>query len=204
MAEIENRLLEHRDIKAAVVIDRVKKSAEKYLCAYIVAGNTLNVSSLRHSLAKHLPDYMIPSHFSQINEIPLTSNGKVDRQRLPFPGEAPGSGYVAPKNDNEKIIADTWKEVLELDRVGIDDNFFELGGNSLNIINAHTRLKEVFKKEIPVVYMFKYPTIRSFAHYLQQEDYTRVIRRSDRQQRGKNRVKEIRGRKKEARSIEHE
>jgi amino acid adenylation domain-containing protein len=201
LGEIENQLLKHQQIKDVIVIDKTKKSGEKYLCAYFVGEKELEVSPLRHSLTRELPDYMVPTHFIQVKEMPLTPNGKIDRERLPSPGLTAGTGYVAPKSDDEKIIARVWKEVLELDRVGADDNFFELGGNSLNFIKINTRLKEVFERDIPVVYMFKYPTVRSFAHYLQQEDYNRIIRRSTQQQKGKTRVKNIRGRKKQARGI---
>jgi acyl carrier protein len=77
---------------------------------------------------------------------------------------------VAPRSDKEKIIADLWKEILELDRVGRDDNFFDLGGNSLDTIKVSHRLKEEFVKDIPIIIIFRHPTVRSIAAYLDREE----------------------------------
>ncbi len=127
---------------------------------------------MREYLAKDLPDYMIPAYFIQIAKLPLTSNGKVDRKSLPgTEGCRPklAAVYAAPKNDLEKIIGNLWKEVLNLKKPGVHDNFFDLGGNSFLIIRLHSRLKEIFQLDIPVVKMFTYPTIGSFAEYLSRE-----------------------------------
>jgi len=180
--EIENRLLKHKAIKDAVVL--IKESAEtagntdgnKYLCAYIVAGKEFNVSELRGFLAKELPDYMIPSSFVKIDKIPLTPGGKINSRALEFSGKAIGIGieYVPPGTKMEKLVASIWMETLKLDKMGIDDNFFDLGGNSLDIIKVNNRLREETGKNIPVVKMFTFPTIRSLSTYLIKEEGDRI------------------------------
>jgi acyl carrier protein len=169
LGEIESRLSGYERIKEAVVVHGRKKTGENYLCAYFTAGEGLVVSELRAYLAKRLPGYMIPAYFVQLDKMPLGPNGKLDRKRLPPPGIREGGTYVTPGSDREKIMAAVWKEVLELDRVGVEDNFFEMGGNSLDIIHLGYRLNETFKADIPVLLLFRYPTIRSLAVYLDGE-----------------------------------
>jgi amino acid adenylation domain-containing protein len=159
-----------RQISQAVVVDRQDKDGDKYLCAYIVSDNEIPVPELREHLASQLPYYMIPPYFVRIGQIPLTPNGKVDRKALPEPEIKPLQEYAAPKTDAEKIVAGIWKQVLEVEKVGINDNFFDLGGNSLKIITLNRKLREEFKKEIPVVTMYRYSTISSFLQYLASED----------------------------------
>jgi amino acid adenylation domain-containing protein len=169
LGEIENQLLTHKNIKEALVIAKKDPTGESYLCGYITAEKQLDITQLRQYLSQKLPDYMVPSYFVFLEKMPLNPNGKIDKKLLPDPGgfRPPMKGiYTAPKNEVEKTIANTWKEVLGLDRVGIDDNFFDIGGHSLHIIRVNTRLQKVFEKTIPVVDLFKYPTVRSLANYL--------------------------------------
>jgi acyl carrier protein len=111
---------------------------------------------------------MIPSYFVLLEQIPLTPNGKLDRKALQKSGGdlSRSSTYVAPESSNEKIIADLWKEVLLLEKVGIHDNFFELGGNSLNLIQLSQKLVQTFGKEIPVAVMFRELTVSFLDQYL--------------------------------------
>ena len=110
--------------------------------------------------------------------MPLTPNGKVDRKALPDPRPSrahqadPGT-FVAPATDNEKIIAHIWKEILRVDDVGVHDNFFDLGGNSMKLIRLSNKLKETVEKDIPVITLFRYPTIESLLQYLGQENTVR-------------------------------
>ncbi len=169
LGEIESQLSGYEGIKETVVVHGRKKSGENYLCAYFTAGEGPVVSELRAYLARRLPGYMIPAYFVPLDRMPLGPNGKLDRKRLPPPGIREGGTYVTPGSDREKIMAAVWKEVLELDRVGVEDNFFEMGGNSLDIIHLGYRLNETFKADIPVLLLFRYPTIRSLAVYLDGE-----------------------------------
>jgi acyl-coenzyme A synthetase/AMP-(fatty) acid ligase len=136
--EIEHRLLDIHGVKEAVVIDRKAESTgEKYLCAYLVletAGppGRLNRTELRDALSRELPGYMVPSYFVEIERIPMTPGGKLDRRCLPGPETSEAGGeYTAPGNEMEERLVRVWTGVLGK-RVGIHDNFFELGGHSLN------------------------------------------------------------------------
>ncbi|MCX6579231.1 MAG: amino acid adenylation domain-containing protein [Candidatus Aminicenantes bacterium] len=174
LGEIENRLLKHKDIKEAVVIDRDLKG-EKTLCAYFVpvnAGpkeNTADSTELREFLAQVLPDYMIPTFFVRLEKIPLTPNGKVNRSALPEPGIQAGDHYIAPGNPLEEELVEIWAGVLGVEKtcISVDVNLFELGANSLKIITVNNRLREHFNRDIPAAAMFRYSTIRMLAQYLQ-------------------------------------
>ncbi|MGV2806802.1 hypothetical protein GNF85_25055, partial [Clostridium perfringens] len=128
--------------------------------AYVAASEKVSASDLRVYLAAKLPDYMIPSHIVQLDQIPLTPNGKLDRKALPAFVEAPREIQEAamPRTELENLIADAWKAVLELERIGIHDKYFEVGGNSINLIQLQSKLQRQLKREIPIVTLFQYPT----------------------------------------------
>ncbi|MGD2089148.1 MAG: non-ribosomal peptide synthetase [Candidatus Aminicenantes bacterium] len=173
--EIENQLLKHESINEAVIL--VKEAAAgsntKYLSAYIVSERAFNTAELREYLLKELPPYMIPSTFVKVDKIPLTSNGKVDRKALESYDIgtmlSTGVEFAAPRNHIEKTIAKIWKQLLNLDEVGIDENFFDLGGTSLDIYKLNLEFKEAFNEDEVVLKMFRYPTIRDFAQYLSRK-----------------------------------
>jgi len=169
LEEIENLLVKQEEIKAAVV-----SLKDEHLFAYIVSKTELKVSQLRENLAKKLPAYMVPSYFVKVEEIPLTSNGKVDRKALESIGIGTvlpmGVEFIAPRDHIEKTIANFWKELLNLKEVGIDDNFFDLGGTSLDIYKLNRKYKEVFDEDEVVLKMFRYPTIRAFSQYLNKKE----------------------------------
>jgi amino acid adenylation domain-containing protein len=122
--------------------------------------------SLRNHMGQYLPEYMTPSHFVVIEKLPLTPSGKVDRRALAQLRASPlesAAGYVAPRDETERVITGIWQEALGREKVGIDDNFFDLGGHSLLIVRIHYKLRERFKKDVPIVDLFKYPTVRLLA-----------------------------------------
>jgi acyl carrier protein len=173
--EIENRLLARPGVKAAVVMaGSAGDGRGKYICAYVVihslsTDHSSDISQLREHLARELPGYMIPSYFIKLDSIPLTPSGKVDRNALPVPENTRSylkTTYVQPETETEKIVAGIWKELLGVDKVGLDDNFFELGGNSLNIVQLTGKLKKILGRDIPIVTMFRFPKISSFLEYL--------------------------------------
>jgi acyl-CoA synthetase (AMP-forming)/AMP-acid ligase II len=168
LGEIESQLMKHIEIKEAVVLAESNKNGDRYLCAYITAVRDFLVSELREYLGDHLPGYMIPSEFVLLEKIPLTKNGKVDRQKLNSLGKKLSTGvqHVAPKSENEILIAEVWKKVLKLDEVGIYDNFFDLGGTSVDMIYLNSELKEIFKRDIPIVALYRYTTIDSFSQFM--------------------------------------
>jgi amino acid adenylation domain-containing protein len=180
LAEIESQLLKHEKVNEAVVTVKTDERNDPYLCVYVVPVNgsaagkaeELNMSELREYLGEILPGYMIPYHYKQLEKIPLTANGKVDRKALLTMDTAKigtGTAYVPLRNEVEMQIAGVWKEALKHDRIGRNDNFFDLGGNSLNIIHVANKLKSAFGMEIPVVAIFEHPTIGALFQYLTRE-----------------------------------
>jgi amino acid adenylation domain-containing protein len=176
LGDIETRLLSHDEIKDAVVTAKETGAEEKALCAYIVsrdAAREFTVIELREYISKQLPGYMLPTYFVQMEELPLTIGGKVDRKSLPNPKDMIDTGktYEAPTNETEKKILQIWAEVLGLDadKIGVTDNFFELGGNSISILKIQSRLNKQFDRDISMSTMFLYPTIRELAANIPEE-----------------------------------
>jgi amino acid adenylation domain-containing protein len=178
LEEIESRLEEHEFVKEAVVVDRAAvESGDKYLCAYIVpdhAGTSPGSKELKSYLTRKLPGYMVPRYIVFMDKIPLTSSGKLDRRKLPAPepGITGADSYVAPANETEKKLTRIWAEILEIQQetIGTETGFFELGGHSLSIIRMKTKITECFNKDIPVATLFRLPTIKALAAYIQEEE----------------------------------
>ena len=137
LGEVESALLSHAAVSQAVVVARQEEEGEKRLIAYYVASEALEVSELRAHLKHQLPEYMVPGMWVQLQVLPLTPSGKIDRKALPAPEGRPQiGGYVAPRTPLEQTLARIWAEVLHLEQVGVEDNFFELGGHSLLVMRS--------------------------------------------------------------------
>src|SRR6185295_8278129 len=135
LGEIEATLKSHAGVREAVVIAREDVPGDKRVTAYVVAdtGRELRVPELRGHLEDALPEYMIPSAFVVMEQLPLLPNGKVDRRSLPAPGDGRAgsdAAAVAPRDHLEARLVEIWESVLRLSSIGIRDNFFSLGGNS--------------------------------------------------------------------------
>lgn len=167
IGEIESMLLRHPAIQEAAVT-ALRRGGHTELCAYVVASGQAPVSDLRDYLAAKLPDYMIPSHVVPLEHIPLTPNGKLDRKALPAPADRVRSARDAalPRTELERLIAEAWQAVLELESVSIHDKYFEVGGNSINLIQLQSKLQRQLKREVPIVTLFQYPTVHELAAYL--------------------------------------
>lgn len=171
LGEIEASILKIEGIENAAVVDRMDSCGRKYLCAYIVSDNIIKVSDIRESLAVQLPDYMVPAYFVQIDEIPLTSNGKVNRKELPEP-ELTGDDseeFELPNNETEEKLVQIWKQILKVDRIGIKDNFFELGGNSLQAQQLVNAIYKSMKARISVRHVFTNSTIEKISKHVMEE-----------------------------------
>ncbi|HAO13792.1 MAG TPA: non-ribosomal peptide synthetase, partial [Planktothrix sp. UBA8407] len=174
IGEIEAVLAEYPDIQANAVIVREDEPNNKQLVAYIVPElPSIEIQKLRSFLKEKLPNYMIPSFFVELNELPLTSSGKIARNALPIPIKNDQNQTVSlPRTPTEKIVADIWQEVLGLKTINIFDNFFDLGGHSLKAAQVISRLREKFSINIPLNYLFSEPTIAGLAtnldHHLAQ------------------------------------
>ena len=173
LGEIETRLSGIDGIREAVVVARENGPGDVRLVAYLIAETTpVMDEALRSALAEHLPDFMVPSAFVFLERYPQTPNGKIDRKALPAPDEVRARStveYKAPDNELEQSIAETWKEVLYLDQVGIDDNFFDLGGHSLLVVQAHRKLREIFPNPLSLTDLYRFPTIRGLAAHLSSD-----------------------------------
>ncbi len=191
LGEIEHRLLERGDIKEAVVTLKSDEKGDKYLCAYIVdvkdsvgaqravpSSSRLIDQELREYLSHTLPDYMVPSFFVQLEKIPLTSSGKVNRNSLPEPEVQPKEKYTAPRSELEEKLVEIWSEVLNIEKksiIGIDDNFFELGGHSLKGTILMAKIRKDFNAEVSLSEIFKRPTIRKLAQCVRETVRTKQL-----------------------------
>ncbi|UCH97509.1 MAG: AMP-binding protein, partial [Candidatus Aminicenantes bacterium] len=183
--EIELQLLKHDRIKEAVVLDRKEENGEKYLCAYIVSKETPGLKELKEYLSRVLPAYMIPAYIINIDRIPLTPNGKVDRKALPSPDHTVVEKYKAPRNEPEKKLIEIWSKILCRNAlhasqlrtsIGIDDNFFELGGHSLKATILTAKIHKEIGVQVPLLEVFKRQTIRDLSGYITQAKKTKYTR----------------------------
>jgi len=163
LGEIESVLSTHAAVKECVVAV-VGQANDKRLVAYVVSdeGEPFDSNDLRAYLKERLPEYMAPSTFVTLTELPLTSNGKVDRKALPEPernAAETGAEYVAARNPVEEVLSGIWEQVLKTEQVGIHANFFELGGHSLLATQVISRIRETFRVELPLRVIFESPTV---------------------------------------------
>ncbi|MEH2026360.1 non-ribosomal peptide synthetase [Nostoc sp.] len=178
LGEIETALWQHPDVQEAVVIAKEFSPSDQRLIAYVVLkpeSSDTNVGNLRRFLKQKLPDYMIPARFVQLSALPLTANGKVDRQALPATVQTFNANekFVAPRTPIEERVAEIWSNVLGLKNIGVHDNFLALGGHSLLAFQILCRIRDIFQVELPMRHFFETPTISEIADSIiqaQQED----------------------------------
>jgi amino acid adenylation domain-containing protein len=169
LGEVEVAMEKHPSVEQAVATVREDRPGLKRLIGYYVAKSDLSTNDLRKHLAARLPDYMQPSAFVAVQELPRTPSGKIDRKALPAPDvKRPDLdvAFAAPTTDAQKTLANVWADLLGIDRVGIDDNFFDLGGNSLLSIQCVAQL-EGHGLKLPIVKLYQHPTIRACAAFLE-------------------------------------
>ena len=158
LAEIENLLRGHENVRDVAVIDREDAMGNKYLCAYVVLDGKTETGALREHLAKSLPDFMMPSAIIELDTLPRIVNGKVDRKALPAPS-SDKTAYVAPRTAVEEVVAGIWAEVLGVEQVGVEDNFFDLGGHSLLATQVMSRVSSALRADVPLRRLFEDPTV---------------------------------------------
>jgi len=166
LEEIEIQLVKHDSIKEAVVIAREDKNKIKYLSAYMVTDGQLNISRVREHLMDHLPGYMVPGHFVELEQMPLTPNGKIDRkalQKIERSARLEDTEYVPPRNQVEEKLVKLWKSELGLDRVGIKDNYFNIGGDSIKSIRLINLVNESLAVNFKIVDLYENSTIEELA-----------------------------------------
>ncbi len=178
LGEIESTLLKHPEVRAAGVRAWDQESGEKYIAAYVVprTDTRLTADELREFLKQTLPDYMIPSAFVFMDDLPLT-NGKLDRTALPKPGnERPEmkTEYVIARGEVEQALVGIWEQVLDVRPIGIHDNFFDLGGHSLAATRVVSWVISRFQLEIPLQSLFQSPTVADMAVIITQNQTRRA------------------------------
>ncbi|WP_190110058.1 non-ribosomal peptide synthetase, partial [Streptomyces cinnamoneus] len=175
LGEIEDALSAHGSIAQAVVVVHEDQAGDKRLIAYTVPaeGGTVDPETARGHLAGRLPEYMVPAAFVTLDELPLTSHGKLDRKALPAPDFSRDAGGRAPRNENEEILCGLFADVLGLDSIGIDDSFFNLGGHSLSATRLVSRIRAELKVELSVRSLFQSPTVAGIAALITSADRAR-------------------------------
>ncbi len=187
LGEIETVLTRHSAVRESLVVVRQEPTGEKRLVAYIVAAadQSPTTSELRSYLKQKVPEYMVPTVFVMLEQMPLTPNGKVDRLALPVPDQSRPEleqTFVAPHTPVEEVVAGIWSEVLGVEQVGVHDNFFELGGHSLLATQVISRMQEAFQLEIPLRCMFESPTVAGLTSTMEttagvtQTDLSKIAR----------------------------
>ena len=172
LGEIESILNKLDGIKDVIVIDRENKNEDKYLCAYVVSREGFNQKEIRNYLTQQLPDYMIPSYFVELEKIPLTANGKIDRNSLPEPEVKASDDYAAPSDKTEEKLVEIWSEVLNIvkEEISTTANFFSIGGHSLNATLLTARISHEFNVEFSLAEVFKSSTIMAQSEFIIQSN----------------------------------
>jgi amino acid adenylation domain-containing protein/non-ribosomal peptide synthase protein (TIGR01720 family) len=173
LGEIEAALLSHPLVRETVVIAREQGEGEKSLVGYVVAeeGTEVGGRELREYLRERLPEYMTPSAFVSLPEMPLTSNGKIDRSRLPEARPARGPAEKAPMppaDETERRLLDIWEDLFRVRPLGVADDFFEIGGHSILALRLMSRVAREFGRELPLAALFERPTVEKLAALLRQ------------------------------------
>lgn len=168
LGDVEHALKSFSDSISQAFVTIKEKNNEKTLVAYLVSTFEINKVELRSFLQKKLPDYMIPSFYVTVSELPLTDNGKIDKKALPDISENDliRREYEAPNNDVEQVLIDIWQDILKIDQIGVRDNFFELGGTSLQIIKLHHRIELFWPQIMAISDLFEFNNIKDIANYI--------------------------------------
>jgi amino acid adenylation domain-containing protein len=182
LGEIEAALRSHDRVQEAVVLVREDAAGDKQVAAFVTAkeaqpaffAEELTPAGLREYLKERLPQYMVPSAFVLMERLPLTANGKIDRQGLvafalerQAQSEAPAADFVAPRTETEKALASIWSELLQREHVGVHDDVFDLGAHSLMAMRALTRMREAFGLDLALRNLFERPTVAGLAELVE-------------------------------------
>jgi amino acid adenylation domain-containing protein len=183
LGEIEHVLRQFPAVSASLVVDRDGANGEKEMVAYFVTTEKLlHATDINNFLKSLLPAYMLPAHYVQLDEFPLTENGKIDRKNLPDPEASAlpaGTEYAAPETSEEEKLAAIWREILGKEKIGVTDNFFEVGGNSIKLIRMVGMINKAFEQNLSVVSAFTQTTIRALADHLRSKGKEKATEGAD-------------------------
>ncbi|HSK38125.1 MAG TPA: amino acid adenylation domain-containing protein, partial [Arenibaculum sp.] len=170
LGEIETALLKHPAVRECVATVRDDAPNEKRIVAYLVTDPVpdgeapgIDPESLRQHLATIIPAYMVPNAYVELDALPLSRNGKVDRNALPAPERHQSHAFVSPRTLVEEMLASIWCQVFSLNRVSVHESFFSLGGHSLLAVQVISRARKIFQVDLSLSYLFQYPTIAGLA-----------------------------------------
>lgn len=172
LEEIESVMSQHPGVRETAIVVRENQPGNKCLVAYLVHKlGQVTITELRSFLKEKLPEYMVPSVFVQLEALPMTPNGKVDRRALPVPQTRfeLEAAYVAPRTPLEQQLAEIWAQILGVETVGIHDNFFDLGGHSLLITQLFAQMRDTFKVNLSLRSLFKEPTVANVAETIEAQ-----------------------------------
>lgn len=171
--EIESALMKQPGVRECVVIATPNGSSDRRLIAYVVphSRESINAIDLRASLQAKLPDYLVPSAFVVMDELPLTASGKLNRRALPAPADPGRSAEQAafPRTPTQKLLAGIWGDVLNVSPIGVHENFFDLGGHSLLAVRLFAQVEKRLGRRWPLAMLFQAPTIAQFAAMIEKE-----------------------------------
>ena len=170
LGEIESVLSQQGQIGSSCVVAHTDENASKRLVGYVVADGDLDRTQLQKSLKRHLPDYMVPTIWVELERMPLTANGKIDRGALPLPDQSSLStrAYVGPRTGTEESLVAIWQELLGVDRIGVLDNFFELGGHSLLATRLVSMVRRQMDVDLAIRDVFVHPTISELGGHISE------------------------------------
>jgi acyl carrier protein len=170
LGEIEAAFSNQPGITHAIALTREDRPGDRRLIVYITATphTTIDPAHLRSQAAKTLPSYMLPSAIVPLKNLPLTANGKIDRQALPAPDYTTTAGHGTPQTPQEATLCRIFADVLGIPQAGIHDNFFDLGGHSLLATRLITRIRTELGRELSILHLFEQPTVEGITQHLTQ------------------------------------
>ena len=170
LAEVEAAVAGFRGIAHGVVLVRESESGEKRLVAYVVPeSDQLDMQALRAHVRDTLPDYMVPAAFIEVDELPLTLNGKIDRKKLPEPDFGNQGAYREPETERQEALCAIFASVLEVEQVGVYDSFFDLGGQSLQAMRLLSRIRSEIGVDLVINVLFDTPTVAGLDQHIESE-----------------------------------
>ncbi|MCR6105082.1 amino acid adenylation domain-containing protein [Salipaludibacillus agaradhaerens] len=184
LGEIESAIQRQSYIERAAVVGLEDSQGDKRLVAYVVplVGDTFDDVRLKHDISASLPNYMVPSAVVPLESFPLTPNGKIDRKALPLPEMESHKGGHQPRTSQEKLLCKLFADVLSISHISIDDHFFDLGGHSLHAVSVMSRIRDMFKVDLPIGALFGAPTVAELTEVINQgtEDTIPAVKRVER------------------------
>lgn len=171
LGEIESKISKIPEVTSCAVIKIVDHASHELLCGYFTANTTIEINTIRNHLEKFLPKYMIPQYFMQMEKLPFSHNGKIDRKKLPKPQfKNEQKDIILPRNETDKKLIELLKEILNINCISLDNSFFELGGDSLSAINLCIEIENAFHKQVFVKDILEAPSIEELSNLIEKND----------------------------------